>query len=83
MLESISKLIKKEEIVREEISTVKLLVPFCFEIKDGVCVDPEHQELYDFLAKREDVKEDTEVEENTEVEEDNAGAIQEEYNPYA
>lgn len=66
MLDKIKGLVKnKEEIVREEIKTVKMIVPFSFELVDGKCEDEETQALYDFLEARDDViKEDEESEDN-------------------
>ncbi len=59
MRELFEKLVKdKEEIVMEEVKTVKMLVPFSFELKDGKCEDDETQALYDFLVERPDVIEE-------------------------
>lgn len=56
MLTVIEKLVvDKEEIVTEEIKTVKMLVPMSFELNDGMCEDEETQALYEFLTKREEV----------------------------
>lgn len=60
------KLVKnKEEIVMEEIKTVKMFVPLSFDLKDGKCEDEETQALYEFLIAREDViTEDENVEDD-------------------
>ncbi len=59
MKELFEKLVKdKEEIVMEEVKTVKMLVPVSFELKDGKCADDETQALYDFLTERPDVTEE-------------------------
>lgn len=61
MLDKIKGLIKnKEEIVREETKTVRLIVPFSFDLVDGKCVDEGVQELYDFLESRDDVMKESE-----------------------
>lgn len=63
MLGKIKGLVKnKDEIVREETKTVKMIVPFSFDLVDGKCADEETQALYDFLEEREDViKEEEEL----------------------
>ena len=59
MLEVIKGLVKdKEEIMTEEVKTVKMLVPMSFELKDGKCADDETQALFDFLSERDDVSSD-------------------------
>jgi hypothetical protein len=56
MLDLFKKLVKdKEEIVREEKTTVKMFVPLSFDLVDGKCVNAEDQDLFDFLEEREDV----------------------------
>lgn len=63
MLESFKRLVKdKDEIVSEEVTTVKMLVPMSFELIDGKCFNEADQELYDFLAAREDVDAEEETE---------------------
>tara|TARA_R110002096_G_scaffold93295_1_gene210572 strand:- start:211 stop:441 length:231 start_codon:yes stop_codon:yes gene_type:complete len=56
MLDSFKRLVvDKDEIVSEETKTVKMLVPMSFELVDGKCANEADQELYDFLAERDDV----------------------------
>ena len=56
MLDSFKRLVvDKDEIVSEETKTVKMLVPMSFELVDGKCANEADQELYDFLAARDDV----------------------------
>lgn len=69
MLDIIEQLvIDKNEIEMEEMTTVKMLVPFSFNLKDGKCEDEEVQKLYEFLTHREDVIEETETTESLETE---------------
>lgn len=65
MLNTIKRLVTdREEIVREDTRTVKMFVPMAFELVNGKCVNPEDQELFDFLEERDDVlQEDTEEKE--------------------
>lgn len=66
MVKVIEGLVKTgDEIVTEEITTVKMIVPMSFELKDGVCVNADEQELYDFLSKRNDVIQEENTEDNT------------------
>lgn len=68
MLDKIKGLVKnKEEIVREETKTVKMIVPFSFDLVDGKCVDEGVQGLYDFLDSRDDVIKENEEVENKEL----------------
>lgn len=56
MLDLFKKLVTdKEEIVREEKTTVKMFVPLSFELIDGKCANPDDQDLFDFLEERDDV----------------------------
>lgn len=69
MLDKIKGLVKnKEEIVREETKTVRLIVPFSFDLVDGKCVEEGVQELYDFLESRDDVIKENEEVENKDLE---------------
>jgi len=63
--------IDKDEIVREDKRTVKMLVPFSFELVDGVCVNAEDQQYYDFLKERDDVIAEDEAATETNTEGDN------------
>lgn len=64
MLDSFKRLVKdKEEILTEEVRTVKMFVPLSFELKNGKCENQADQELYEFLQEREEVI--TEEEDNT------------------
>ncbi len=70
MLEVIKTLVEdKNEIVTEEVKTVKMFVPFSFKLVDGKCSDDATQELYDFLCERPDVIEELEEEEIVKEEE--------------